>query len=228
MLASPSPPSQIQEGSPASAATPAPTASPPPAQPISAHLVDIDRVQPTRTNANTWIFMYAHADKEVAEMLIHVPKEKFSLIGLSDQLNSRVQHDRLVLLVSEDEDDEDIPAIPGLPAAYSFAANFPPCEEDMCPDIDEDVDDENHAYRQTPGSLPISINALRAREITIVKRIIRQKRLLKIMRNRARAIHGDQWENGKILKEDVGFLADHKYIVEPPAPGSEAALLRRK
>ena len=51
-------------------------------------------------------------------------------------------------------------------------------------------------------------------------RIIRQERLLPVLRARARGFYGD-WQDTDVQEEDVTWMADNRYLVDPPEPGTE-------
>ena len=50
--------------------------------------------------------------------------------------------------------------------------------------------------------------------------IIRQERLLRMLRARAHAFYGD-WQDTDVQEEDVTWMADNRYLVDPPEPGTE-------
>jgi hypothetical protein len=94
-------------------------------------------------------------------------------------------------------------------------------EKDTYIDIGEEEDDELEAHKKEPKSLPWALKSLQTKESLVCKRIIRQQRLLRVLRARARAIHED-WEDTEVAEDDVPWLSTNRYITNPPQPGSEA------
>jgi hypothetical protein len=110
--------------------------------------------------------------------------------------------------------------IPGNRPFFSLNQVFVP-EKDTYVDIGEDEDNELEAHKKEPKSLPWALKSLKTKELLVCKRIIRQQRLLSVLRARARAIHED-WEDTEVAEDDVPWLLTNRYITNPPAPGSEA------
>jgi hypothetical protein len=113
-----------------------------------------------------------------------------------------------------------------IPAGRSFLPldEILPQEEEMIDDIGEASDDELASSRPRPRSLPSSLAKLVARDKLIQRRLIRQKRYLTIIQNRGHAIWSDDYLPPDPEEESVNWLHDHKYLVNPPSPGSEAHL----
>jgi len=86
-------------------------------------------------------------------------------------------------------------------------------------DIPESEDDEDAVYKAKPRSLPWSRKNLKKREILVQKRIIRQTRMLQAIRARALGFYAN-WENTVVGADEVSWLADNKYIKDPPTAGS--------
>ena len=109
--------------------------------------------------------------------------------------------------------------IPGNRPFFSRAAVIPK-ESDVYFDIGEDEVDELTALRKEPKSLPWARLSLQTKERAVAMRIIRQQRLLKVLRARARAFYAD-WEDTEVDDDEVTWLAENRYLVDPPQPGSE-------
>ena len=50
--------------------------------------------------------------------------------------------------------------------------------------------------------------------------VIRQERLLCVLRERAHGYYGD-WQDTDVQEEDVTWMADNRYLVDPPEPETE-------
>ena len=109
--------------------------------------------------------------------------------------------------------------IPGNRPFFSHAAHLPR-ECDVYIDIAEEEDDELSALQKEPQSLPWSRSGLAMKERIVGMRIIRQQRLLRVLRARARGFYED-WEDTDVLKDEVSWMAGNRYIVNPPEVGSE-------
>lgn len=110
--------------------------------------------------------------------------------------------------------------IPGNRPFFSLGQVVSP-EKDIYTDIGEEEDDELEAHKKEPKSLPWARKSLQTKESLVCKRIIRQQRLLSVLRARARAIYED-WEDTEVAEDDVPWLLSNRYISNPPQPGSEA------
>ena len=51
-------------------------------------------------------------------------------------------------------------------------------------------------------------------------RIIRQERLLPLLRARAHGFYRD-WQDADVQEEDVTWMANNRYLVDPLEPGTE-------
>lgn len=131
--------------------------------------------------------------------------------------------ERMVYLVYRRRTDVAAPRpdtpIPGNRPFFSRAAVLPK-ERDVYFDIGEDEDDELATLRKEPRSLPWARSSLQTKERIVAMRVIRQQRLLQVLRARARAFYAD-WEDTEVDEDEVNWLADNRYLVDPPTPGSE-------
>jgi hypothetical protein len=116
-----------------------------------------------------------------------------------------------------------------MPAGTSFLPleKMLPQEEEMIDDIGEVSDHKLASSQHRPRSLPSSLKRLMARDKLIQRRLIRQKRYLTIIKDRGFTIWSDYLPLDP-EEESNNWLRDHKYLVNPPAPGSEAHLKPNK
>ena len=52
-------------------------------------------------------------------------------------------------------------------------------------------------------------------------RIGQQERLLRALRARAVGFY-DDWQDSEVEHDEIEWMADNRYIVDPPEPGSES------
>ena len=95
-----------------------------------------------------------------------------------------------------------------------------PRESEVYYDISEGEDEELVALRKEPRTFPWTRSGLATKERIVGMRIIRQERLLRVLRARARGFYGD-WQDTDVQEEDVTWMADNRYLVDPPEPGTE-------
>jgi hypothetical protein len=136
--------------------------------------------------------------------------------------------ERTVYLVYRRQTDVDNPRpdtpILGNRPFFSRAAVLPK-EKDVYFDIGEDEDNELAALRKEPKSLPWARTSLQTKERIVAMRIIRQQRLLQVLRARARGFY-DDWSDTEVDDDEVTWLSENRYLVDPPKPGTEELPLR--
>lgn len=109
---------------------------------------------------------------------------------------------------------------------HNINCQLPPNEADVIINISKDEDEEVEACCVAPRSLPTRICPFQAKEVIMQCRLAQQQRLPKIIQAQSKAIHGNNWENANMNENEVSFLSNHKYMVDPPAPGSQVHLAR--
>ena len=95
-----------------------------------------------------------------------------------------------------------------------------PRESEVYYNISEGEDEELVVLRKEPRTFPWTRSGLATKERIVVMHIIRQERLLRVLRVRARGFYGD-WQDTDVQEEDVTWMADNRYLVDPPEPGTE-------
>ena len=117
-----------------------------------------------------------------------------------------------------DDPRENTP-LPGDRPFFSCAAVVPR-EREVYFDIAEDEDDELRALKKEPRSLPWTRAGLKKKERIVLLRIARQERLLQALRARALGFY-DDWQDSEVEDDEIEWMAENRYIVDPPEPGSE-------
>ena len=74
--------------------------------------------------------------------------------------------------------------------------------------------------RKEPWTFPWTRSGLATKERIVGMRLIWQERLLRVLRTRARGFYGD-WQDTDVQEEDVTWMADNWYLVDPPEPEIE-------
>jgi len=98
---------------------------------------------------------------------------------------------------------------------------LPPPAEDMIDNIGEESDDDGEMRRPNPRSFPTTKTGFQKLQWKLQKRILRQQRYLGAIQNYALGLFAD-YEQSVVADEDVAWLREHDYIVNPPAAGSLA------
>ena len=109
--------------------------------------------------------------------------------------------------------------MPGDRPFFSRAAVVPR-EREVYFDIAEDEDDELRALKKEPRLLPWTRAGLKKKERIVLLRIARQERLLQALRARALGFY-DDWQDSEVEDDEIEWMAENRYIVDPPEPGSE-------
>ena len=76
------------------------------------------------------------------------------------------------------------------------------------------------ALRKQPRTFPWTRSGLATKERIVGLCIIRQERLLHVLHARACGFYGD-WQDSDVQKEDVTWMANNQYNVDPPELGTE-------
>ena len=95
-----------------------------------------------------------------------------------------------------------------------------PRESEVYYDISEGEDEKLVALQKEPRTFSWTRSGLPMKECLVGMRIIRQERLLRVLRVRASGFYGD-WQDTDIQEEDVTWMADNWYLVDPPESGTE-------
>ena len=103
---------------------------------------------------------------------------------------------------------------------FSSRTALIPCESEVYYDISKGEDEELVALRKEPRTFPWTRSGLATKEHIVGMHIIWQKRLLRVLHARGRGFYGD-WQDTDAQEEDVTWMADDRYLVDPPEPGTE-------
>ena len=95
-----------------------------------------------------------------------------------------------------------------------------PRESEVYYVISEGEDEELVALPKEPRTFAWTRLGLATKERIFGICIIRQERLLRVLRALARGFYGD-WQDTDVQEEDVTWMADNRYLVDPPEPGTE-------
>ena len=95
-----------------------------------------------------------------------------------------------------------------------------PRESEVYYDILEGEDEDLVALQKEPWTFSWTRSGHATKERIAGMRIIRQERLLCVLRARAHGFYGD-WQNTDVPEEDVTWMTDNRYLVDPPEPGTE-------
>jgi len=95
---------------------------------------------------------------------------------------------------------------------------LPPPAEDMIGDIMGESQHNGETWRPNRGSFPTTKTGSQKFERKLQRRIVRQQRLLEVIRNLAFGLFPD-YDQSLITDEDVAWLRKHDHIVNPPAAG---------
>ena len=98
---------------------------------------------------------------------------------------------------------------------------LPPPAENMIDDIGAESDDDGGTCRPNPKSFLMVKTGFQKFEGKLQTRTIRQQQYLEVIRNRALGLCAD-YEQRLVADEDVAWLREHDYIVNPPTAGSLA------
>ena len=135
----------------------------------------------------------------------------------------RMSHlvDRTVFIVYRRPEADGRPDIPisGDRPFFSHTA-LVPRESEFYYDISKGEDEELVALRKEPRTFPCTRSALSTKKRIDGIRINRQERLLRVLHARARGFYGD-WQDTDVQEEDVTWMADNRYLVDPPEPETE-------
>ena len=86
-------------------------------------------------------------------------------------------------------------------------------ESEVYYNISEGKDEELVALRKEPRTFPWTRSGHATKECIVGMHIIRQERLLHVLRTRARGFYGD-WQDTDVQEDDVTWMADNRYLID--------------
>jgi hypothetical protein len=95
---------------------------------------------------------------------------------------------------------------------------LPPPAKDMINNIGQELDDDHETRHPYPRTFLTIDSGFQRFERKLQRRIISQQQYFEVIRNCTLGLFA-KYKQSLIADEDMGWLHEHNYIVNPPTPG---------